>query len=173
MKTMKLYFISKRDLGNQTNLFPRVPPSIMRDVTDAIEDDKTERICCAPTVTGCIRALNIPMRFYSSASDYHIHFWLYSADVPVDLIIQPTQEQVPDVWITCELWVIKPYIFTLVSECVGNDFNMENNIIVNRFNVNFVNVPKIKEEITEFETYGDITSFSMINMVNTVYKNSV
>lgn len=114
MLTMKVYHISREDLGNWPMMEPRIPHFASNE-----EDHITNRICVAPTIIGCLKALEIPESIGSEEEQFFefnkngkpVPLYLYSANVDVSDLVAPTIEQVPDVWITGELWVISKYPF--------------------------------------------------------------
>lgn len=102
MTTMYLYHISKTDLGSEVLLKPRVPKH-----KDKYEDNSTPRICCCPTIPGCIHAIP-DFIFDGQSTALTDTLYVYSAYVPVEYIVQPTCMMVCDSWFTGELWVTHP-----------------------------------------------------------------
>lgn len=102
-KTDQYYFLSDKYLQTIT---PRVPDN--RLTRRGYEDNKTERICVAPSIEQCLFSIGIYnkeiKRFYvyrPSKSDYIHHV--------------PTEEEVPDINITDELWLLEPVNLTLMG----------------------------------------------------------
>lgn len=107
MKTMRVYHVSRNDLGDNPILTPRVPT--MASYTHPLEgeDYVTARVCVCPTIFGCIKALNYPANCdFVGRQRFGCPIWVYETDVNVDWIYQPTEHEVPDVWVTGELWVL-------------------------------------------------------------------
>lgn len=102
-------------------LSPRVPEYVMSG-----EDEDMERICAAPTIMGCINAILLPIGvndknifeyyeiFNIEKQEYPV--WVYAANVPCKDIIQPTEKDLPDVFITGELWITNTCEFTKVNK---------------------------------------------------------
>lgn len=102
MKRMRLMRIQYFDLGDEVELIPSIPQSRLDN-----EDDETPRICAAITLAQCIYS---KFTFANKCVEINggINFFIYTCDVPIEDIIQPSLNQVDDTWITGELWVIKP-----------------------------------------------------------------
>lgn len=95
---MRLYWVTQKQIGDnilEVNLTPQIP----KTVSDG-EDKVTPRICMSSSVIGAINSI--------SNNIYGNIVYVYTADVKVQDIIQPSIEQVPDVFMTGEMWVIKP-----------------------------------------------------------------
>lgn len=105
MKTMHLFRISYQDLGEEIELNPDIPQFRLPE-----EDNQIPRVCAALTILQCIQS---KASFLSSKlwTDDYYSFYVYEADIPVEDLLQPTLNQVEDVWFTGELWVIKPHIW--------------------------------------------------------------
>ena len=96
------------DAEKYLHLTPYIPNNRARD-----EDDTTLRIPCSLTIMGCISSLSLPY-IYEDRNDKDSKFivHLYYADVPNENIYQPSNDQVPDQWLTGELWLLKDEVFT-------------------------------------------------------------
>lgn len=112
--------------GHKLRLVPRVPVNRM-----AFEDKETSRVVCAPTVGGCVAALDLvtgrriyevdPERFerlntsrYADEYECVFNYQLYRAEV--DDLYEPSRKQVPDIRATRELWSFKPITFQRVGK---------------------------------------------------------
>jgi hypothetical protein len=84
------FFLTNRFSASNITLHPRVPHSAADD-----EDKKTERICVAPTLLGCLKAIMLRPQIYS----------IYQCYVPDPHWSKPTAAQVPDALLTDEHWV--------------------------------------------------------------------
>lgn len=119
MKTIRVYFL--RCIGDQ-KISPQqetitLKPKIPETVNDG--DYKTKRICCALTIHQCLLSLQIPDFDYNRKDIYKkslpVFFEVYTADVPVKNIKQPTNKKVFDGWKTGELWITKKQKFNLLG----------------------------------------------------------
>ncbi len=124
MKTIKLFHICYTDMGTKTILMPSVPES-----TAEGEDEETPRIPTCLNILSCLTSMEISFN-YATYAHKTIPLWIYSADVPIDIVYQPTVNEVPDVWKTGELWVIEPIEWQLESKAYfrwQSDFIVEDN----------------------------------------------
>lgn len=105
MNKLHVYHVSQHDLGDEFLFSPMIPEFKVFD-----EDSTTKRICCCLSITDCIMAIStIPYDIYTNGPK---DIYVYTTYVDINDIIQPTINQVSDVWCTGELWVTKPYTFT-------------------------------------------------------------
>lgn len=118
MESMRLYRIELEYKGERITYHPQVPKSLMDS-----EDNKTKRVCCAPTIIGCIRALELPYSinnpndfFKVNYLEQEIEIHLYSSEVHISDIVQPTSFDVPDQFVTGELWVTGVYDWDFVTK---------------------------------------------------------
>jgi len=92
---MKLYFVS--DKNNLKVLYPRIPNNSMTKY--GIEDSKIKRVSVCPTIKGCLKALSKNIR--------NKKLFVYSVREISNLRIKnPSKEEVPDVYITREKWIL-------------------------------------------------------------------
>ena len=115
METMKLYRVELTDMGDSITFNPRVPENPMKG-----EDVETERICAAPTIIGCIHSGILPIfitHYDMSYLENGEHpMWIYEAEVPCENLYQPTENEVPDSFLTGEMWILSPCKFTKVDK---------------------------------------------------------
>lgn len=113
MDKMRVYHISQKSLGGSIILKPGIPECAVK----SLEDLEIKRICVAPTILGCLRALELPGSDYKTKYDdgETKQLFCYFADVDVGDLYQPTINQVPDACLTGELWILKPYEFKLLT----------------------------------------------------------
>ena len=110
MDKMHVYHISLDDLGNKVTFKPRIPEGMIG------ENNHIPRICVCPTIMGCIRAI-APSQLTDKINKGMIsHLYLYDAFVDVANLYQPNTDDVPDIYITGELWVMKETRFTLLKK---------------------------------------------------------
>lgn len=86
------YFVSEKPIKSLT---PRIPHNFLTE--NGYEDGETPRICVSTSIDKCLTALS-----YSLEGKY---FYVYT--IQTDNWIKPTIDQVPDVNITDEHWVLK------------------------------------------------------------------
>lgn len=97
---MRLYFVTDRFKSSFLQLKPRVPSSLMEG-----EDNKVPRICVCPSLLGCLTAIGslstgqVLQVYKTNSGEYY----------------QPTDSQVPDSYLTGELWLLKEHSFYLDS----------------------------------------------------------
>lgn len=161
MKTMYLYHISKKDLGDQILLTPRIPKH-----KDKYEDNITPRVCCCPTVPGCIHA--IP-DFIFNGKDVTISslLYVYGAHIPVEHIIQPGYTMISDAWFTGELWVTQPETWFKVA--TYNVYRQARLAGTPYSRFIFHNAVQSDDEIVcdrkiDKTVYGELESFSMLEL---------
>lgn len=161
MKTMYLYHISKKDLGDQILLTPRIPKH-----KDKYEDSTTPRVCCCPTIPGCIHA--IPDFIFDGQSTTITNtLYVYGAHIPVEYIIQPGYTMVSDAWFTGELWVTHPETwFKVATYRVYRQARLDGTPY-SRFI--FHDAIQANDEIVcdrkiDKTVYGELESFSMLEL---------
>lgn len=110
MNKMRVYHLTKLNLGKALKLKPNIPECAVK----AFEDISTPRICAATSIIGCLRALELPGSDLGSDHDIGTDIYCYVADVDVNLLYQPTIQEVKDVFITGEVWIKQPHEFKLL-----------------------------------------------------------
>lgn len=102
-KTDKLYFVSRVSM-NDDLLTPSIPDNYF--TKSGYEDNKTPRVCFAPSIDQCLMALSQNIE----GLEFYVH-------VPEDEqnVVYPTEKQVPDCKITGEVWVTNP----VTLRCIG------------------------------------------------------
>ena len=157
MKTMHLFRISYQDLGEEIKLIPEVPHNRAHG-----ENNTIKRICAAPTIYQCIQ---------SKAAFANEDLWnegtrtiyIYECNVPVKDLIQPTIEQVSDIWFTGEMWVMRPHVWHKVGEYIlelgkrirATDYKW-------RYHLHPKDKPSIKNDGYDFGFDGDPNNFRFI-----------
>lgn len=96
---MLVHHLSAVGLGPEAVLAPRVPRDQM-----PFENRTVRRVCVAPSVEGCLKALS--GCFYNRGEGTWHH---YVTDVPPDLLFEPIA--VPDAFLTGEMWLLEPVEF--------------------------------------------------------------
>lgn len=137
---IKLYHLSKDEI---TELVPRIPES-------DFEDQETPRICFAKDIQGCLIGINEDANITGET------FSVYS--ITTADYYEPTEEEVADVAITGEVWVLKPVkpIFEYKIKVVG-----KKDSYTAELNGDEVEIPvwdyMIVESLTEKINYKDIS----------------
>lgn len=96
---MKVYHISDKKLPS-IKLNPRIPQNYMTN--NGFEDNTTERVCVSKNIDGALKAMSVNLQ----GKQLHV----YSLDVPDSEVYKPTAKEVPDGFITKELWIKKPVV---------------------------------------------------------------
>lgn len=161
LNTILLYHVSAKDMGTAVTLFPRIPENVASG-----EDETVPRICCCNNLLSCLKAMvEFPYHYNKHNQPELIKkLYVYTAHVPISKIVEPTCHQVPDNWMTGELWVIAPMTFnrtwvynilpqahimgTPYSRFILHDFNWDDEIVADR---------RIAQTV-----YGDEQSFSIL-----------
>ena len=101
----ELYFISDKDFDNKI-LKPRVPNHLSNRRGE--EENKTGRICFAPTIKECLRA--IPQEGIKNGKEFYVH-------IPKGkyTVYRPSTKEVADSVVTNEHWICEP----VKLECIG------------------------------------------------------
>ena len=98
IKSKKLYFLSNTSM-DQTILQPRIPNNYL--VKNGYEDDKTKRICFAPSIDKCLMGLSRNLK----GERLCVHI---AVDYDNLKMKKPTVKEVPDSKITGEIWILEP-----------------------------------------------------------------
>ena len=98
IKSKKLYFLSNTNM-DQTILQPRIPNNYL--VKNGYEDDKTKRICFAPSIDKCLMGLSRNLK----GERLCVHV---AVDYDNLKMKKPTVKEVPDSKITGEIWILEP-----------------------------------------------------------------
>lgn len=97
----KLYFLSDKNMDGKT-IKPRIPKTYVK----GYEDGRTARICCSPSISGCMRAISTyggpaqPMYLHEIENVFNI--------VTSGNLVKPTKDRVFDVDRTDEYWIMCP-----------------------------------------------------------------
>lgn len=163
MKTMRVYFVTDKNFGESIVLQPRIPESANPS------EPNIKRICCCPTIYGCLKSMQLTSRYALCDVDYDagILHWVYQASVDVEKLIQPPEEQVGDAWHTGELWILEPHEFTLTEEYIFRRCQPINSAFSRySFHINGVDeVPGCNELIC-----GDEKSFSFVELAHDFWR---
>lgn len=159
MDTILLYFLTDKDMGNEVVLQPRIP-----ETAPGLEDRVTKRICCSPSITGCINSTEAAFRLTDenvSGKD----FWLYSANVPVDIVYQPNISQVADTWQHGEFWVTEECKFFLFGKYrLSKQYDFPHSSLSRYQFVGCDDDCMVVDRVNAKCVYGDIDAFSFVEM---------
>lgn len=159
MEKMTVYRISEVDLGDAVVLQPSIPKHRMKN-----EDCITPRICCAPTIMGCIDSSEVVNKNIDELEAGEcITLYLYSAYVDIYNIHQPVQFQLPDQWLTGELWILEPQEFYKVNQYILRKHMDIPNSCYSRFSMTSINDEEVLDRIAASKIYGILNSFSFID----------
>ena len=106
-KEKKYYFLSENDM-NEKVLQPRIPNNFM--TKNGYEDNKTKRVCFAPTIDQCLMGLSMNLK----DKEFYVHIPYPEININ-KLIYKPSIKEVPDSKITGEVWIKVP----IKSICIG------------------------------------------------------
>ncbi len=94
----ELFHVNKENLSNKV-LTPRIPKNSWF-IDNGYEDNKTPRICVAKSIDNCLTAIGDDIK------DMILNVYALEK-VEEELIIKkPSKEEVPDVEVTDELWIL-------------------------------------------------------------------
>lgn len=99
----RLFHISENP--NIGSLEPRIPRNFLVD--KGYEDSKTQRVCFASTIDGCLRAMSANIKGKT--------FYVYNPEEDQEVYI-PTKEEVPDCRATGEVWVLNHVRLNRIGE---------------------------------------------------------
>lgn len=155
MPSLVVYHISHIDLGEHTRIIPYIPESAA-----AIEDQTTPRICCALTIPACIQSMELN---YELRRGIFKKLYVYQTRVTTDELYQPIYGEVPDAWITGELWIMKPKMFTLTGVYTIKKQQELDGCFYSRYSVVVENAKEVANRNFSTPIYGDISSFSFLD----------
>lgn len=165
MRKMKVFHISRKDLGSIVRLEPRIP-----EFHADGEDRVIPRICVAPTILGCIRALELPSSIVGEEAFFDVNkdgkpypLYLYSSKVNVLDLRQPTNEEVQDYYNTGELWITAPWWFNKIADLTIRKHMDLPNCAYSRYCITEVGKDEVCDKVAAPEVYGDDSlNFSFI-----------
>lgn len=159
MNTMTLYFLTDKDMGNNVLLHPRIPDT----APEGYEDTITERICCSPSITGCINSTEVVFGLPKDGKGKD--FYLYGSNVPVEKIYQPNIDQVHDTWRHAEFWVTEEQSFFLLGKYhLSKQFDFPNSSLSRYQFVKCDDESMVPDRVNDTCVYGDMDAFSFIEL---------
>lgn len=161
MPIIHLYHISQIDLGSSVLMLPNIP----KFKTDG-EDNIIPRICCCTSIPSCISAINNIPELIDIVKV--IDLYAYEAYVEMKNIIQPSDDKLPDVWLTGEMWVIEPTMFFKCHhyKC-SKQFHIPNTVY-SRYAFKVIKEEyEVADRVAGDLIYGEPESFSMLLSDNT------
>lgn len=162
---MKVYRLIIGEIGKDAQKSILLSPYIPNNRANG-ENSTTPRIPCSLTIMGCITSLSLPFIYEDymkirKSTDNRFIVHLYGADVSVDNIYQPTNDQVPDEWLTGELWLTKDTEFI-----IEKTYELNRHIELPGFPYSRYSMTQIDDMIVDrvgaSVVYGDIDNFSFI-----------
>lgn len=116
---IRIFFLSQDINDMFINLEPRIPKTKMRG-----EDGEIPRIGVALTIGSCLSAI--------TSMDVGDKVHVYEAFVENTDLIQPSEDDVPDSFLTGELWLLKDTQFKLVGDLIitGGGKSMKDDTIL-------------------------------------------
>lgn len=111
----KLYYISIENISNNT-LLPRIPDNYFTKY--GYEDNIHKRVCFCKTIEKCLMALSINCKDFV--------FNVYEVDdINNYQIFKPNTKEVPDSYLTGELWILTPVKLKFIGKikCIGSNSN--------------------------------------------------
>ncbi len=165
MGQIRLYHVSREDLGQQAFLIPDVPTN-----TGSGEDTVTPRVCACLTIPGCIRAGEFCFDDPVMDGDDGEALYVYAAYVDMEDVFQPGSDQVPDAWFTGELWVMKPVRWIRVAAGTLRkhlSYNVscqepEATVVYSRYAFTIDGYDEVVDRAGATAIYGDEDSFSVL-----------
>lgn len=138
---MKLYHVSHKDLGKKYTFTPRIPTG------GAInEDTTTRRVSAAESVYYCyLGREGIKDLTRYTSNDYK---WIlnrspcvvYEFNVSDNDIYIPTVQEVCDVLITKEYWILTPVVGVRIGYVSNEDLHYNGEIVIRRYDERFNNL---------------------------------
>lgn len=106
---MIYYRICFEDMGNSTIIHPSIPKHPAKG-----EDTITPRICVAPTIPQCIKALELTNFITKDTPSIKVFVYFTVIDERNSDILLYNPINVPDDWLTGEMWIKTPCLFQKV-----------------------------------------------------------
>lgn len=165
MRSIRLYHVCLEDRGEQTVFVPDVPERRSDN-----EDKWTPRVCACLTVPDCLRAMELAFDSGVALDNAELHVSVYQARVPVEHVVQPSTEQVPDAWMTGELWVMIPIQWTLAfqgtfrrhMDFACKSFETGDNAVFSRYAFTALGEEEVCDRCQGCATYGEENAFSFL-----------
>lgn len=101
-----LVFLSSRSDWDKRTITPRIPDNYL--IRNGFEDATTPRVCFSTSIGKALRALSQNLN--------GMEFYVYIPNNSDYKVITPTKDQVPDVELTNERWVLDPVILRNVGK---------------------------------------------------------
>lgn len=110
IRTQSLYHVSKN--SELELLIPGISKKLLKG-----EDATTKRISAAPTIDGCFRMVGYSVK--EMPARYYVYRLLITKDTEV---VRPTKDQVPDVELGDEYWILTPTRVELIG-CIDISYD--------------------------------------------------
>lgn len=156
----KVYYHASMEYLGETKVFtPRVPPKKMLD-----EDNITPRICVCESPNGCIEAIQIAS-YARTANNWYAPIYIYVAIVDDKFIIHPTENMVPDVKRSGEIWITTPIEFKLFGIYKVDKGSNDQSYSVGKYSISIDDAIKSTKELVYFihhdEPYEDVKDWAL------------
>lgn len=157
MTRLKVYRIITNDIGDVVVFEPSIPINFAKN-----EDTSTPRIPCARTIYQCIMSAELTKLI--TVDDPVLDVCVYSTIVNVENIYEPTIAQVPDVWLSGELWLTESTLFVKEYNAkIRRHMNLPN-CAYSRYSFVREGSDEVVDRIQAAHIYGDKDSFSFIDL---------
>ena len=167
MTDILLYHVSLQDFGDRHTFIPAVPSK------RAVQEDRTmPRVCACLTLPDCLKAMELTFDAGISLDGDTVPVYVYTARVPVESIHQPDTAQVPDAWMTGELWVMDAVPWTLTRrgylrrhmDFAAKEFVTGNEAVFSRYAFTPDGEDEVVDKYRETVLYGDMDGFSFLEL---------
>ena len=158
MNSLLVYKICFQDMGEKVLLDPQVPIHPAKH-----EDTTINRIPVCTTIPSCIKALELVSMITKDNPELTVY--IYASEVPMEYLEDPYVE-VPDQWKTGELWVMYPCMFTKICKATIRKHMEIPYSAYSRYAFTMENFDEVVERICAAPIYGEMTSFSFIDLDN-------
>ncbi len=115
-----LFHISEKDLGEKVTFLPRIPHNNVTDSDLGLEDAVTPRVSVAPTIIGCILAMDPIWKLKNKK------YYLYRVISEFDSFVSNSEiiekKLVFDAKKTREMWITEPVSFEKLGEIVTSKY---------------------------------------------------
>lgn len=153
---MKLYHISREDLGDIVTLNPKIPINRC-----SRENNTIPRVCCAASIYDCLISSEASANVTEKDP---LNLFVYCTEVDASDIYIPVEEDVPDAFYTNEIWLMDSYTF--IKECNAT-LRMHMNIPnspYSRYAFTKNGCEEVIDRIASMPVYGTSDSFSYIDL---------
>ena len=157
---MIYYRICFEDLGDSVVIHPSIPKHPAKD-----EDKVIPRICVAPTIYQCIKALELTNFITKDTPSIKVYVYLTSINnLNISTLYYPTS--VPDAWITGEMWIKDSCLFRKAFTATIRKQMEIPNTGYSRYSFVRDGCEEVPDRYCATSIYGTEDSFSFIELDN-------